>query len=160
MFSEDHTTDDTELFYCESDGTGIQWTNGGFSTTLSLPSGLTGYVGWKVEITDTDTGLRTYTSGAFALKNKERTINVLQIKSNSQESHLNLALGSKFDEKFKSEAGITGFNLKVKEMTKTEFSEELKKNPKLLDDYSMIVMGFADNYGNCLLYTSPSPRDA
>ena len=22
MFSEDHTTDDTELFYCESDGTG------------------------------------------------------------------------------------------------------------------------------------------
>ena len=81
-----------ELFYCESDGTGIQWTNGGFSTTLSLPSGLTGYVGWKVEITDTDTGLRTYTSGAFALKNKERTINVLQIKSNSQESHLNLAL--------------------------------------------------------------------
>ena len=148
MFSEDHTTDDTELFYCESDGTGIQWTNGGFSTTLSLPSGLTGYVGWKVEITDTDTGLRTYTSGAFALKNKERTINVLQIKSNSQESHLNLAPGSKFDEKFKSEAGITGFNLKVKEMTKTVFSEELKKNPKLLDDYSMIVMGFADNYGN------------
>ena len=82
------------------------------------------------------------------MKNKERTINVLQIKSNSQESHLNLAPGSKFDEKFKSEAGITGFNLKVKEMTKTEFSEELKKNPKLLDDYSMIVMGFADNYGN------------
>ena len=115
---------------------------------MSLPSGLTGYVGWKVEITDTDTGLRTYTSGAFALKNKERTINVLQIKSNSQESHLNLAPGSKFDEKFKSEAGITGFNLKVKEMTKTVFSEELKKNPKLLDDYSMIVMGFADNYGN------------
>lgn len=148
MFSEDHTTDDTELFYCGSDGTGIQWTNGGFSTTLSLPSGLTGYVGWKVEVTDTDTGLRTYTSGAFALKNKERTINVLQIKSNSQESHLNLAPGSKFDEKFKAEAGITGFNLKVKEMTKTEFSEELKKNPKLLDDYSMIVMGFADNYGN------------
>lgn len=35
MFSEDHTTDDTELFYCESDGTGIQWTNGGFRTTLS-----------------------------------------------------------------------------------------------------------------------------
>mgnify|MGYP002105316253 CR=1 FL=1 len=33
-------------------------------------------------------------------------------------------------------------------MTKTVFSEELKKNPKLLDDYSMIVMGFADNYGN------------
>ena len=148
MFSEDHTTDDTELFYCENDGTGIQWNNGGFSTTLSLPSGLTGYVGWKVEITDTDTGLRTYTSGAFALKNKERTINVLQIKSNSQESHLNLAPGSKFDEKFKAEAGITGFNLNVKEMTKTQFSEELKKNPKILDDYSMIVMGFADNYGN------------
>ena len=37
--------------------------------------------------------------------------------------------------------GITGFNLKVKEMTKTVFSEELKKNPKLLDDYSMIVNG-------------------
>lgn len=148
MFSEDHTTDDTELFYCNDDGSGVEWTNGSFSTTLSLPSGLTGYVGWKVEVTDTDTGLRTYTSGAFALQNKERTIKVLQIKSNSQTSHLNLAPGSKFDEKFKAEVGITGFNLEVKEMTKTEFSDELKKNSKLLNDYSMIVMGFADNYGN------------
>lgn len=148
MFSEDHTTDDTELFYCNDDGSGVEWSAGSFNTTISLPSGLTGYVGWKVEVTDTDTGLRTYTSGAFALQNKERTIEVLQIKSGTQTSHLNLAPGSQFANKFEAVSAITGFNLKVKEMTKSEFSETIKNNSKYLDDYSMIVMGFADNYGN------------
>lgn len=149
MFSEDHTSDDTELFYCNDDGSGVEWSSSSFSVNISLPSGLTGYVGWKAEVTDTVTGIRTYTSGAFALESEQpRTIKVLQIKHDSAHENLNIMPGSTFAKTFDKITDITGFTLDVKQMTKSEFSDAIGKNSKLLDDYSMIVMGFADNYGN------------
>ena len=149
MFSEDHTSDDTELFYCNDDGSGKEWSSSSFSVNISLPSGLTGYVGWKAEVTDTVTGIRTYTSGAFALKSEQpKTIKVLQIKHDSAHENLNIMPGSTFAKAFDKITDITGFTLDVKQMTKSEFSKEIGKNSKLLDDYSMIVMGFSDNYGN------------
>lgn len=158
IFSEDRTSDDTELFYSASDGTGVECTSSGFECNLTLPSGLTGYVGWKVEVTDEYTGLTSINTGAFALKYETRkTIYVVQIIHDSvtgsdgkekYPEHLDLSAGSKFAEKFDAVSDITGFDLDVTTLTKSEFSQAIYENPDFLDDYTMVVMGFADDYGN------------
>ncbi|MDD6334691.1 MAG: DUF5057 domain-containing protein [Clostridia bacterium] len=129
-----------------------------FTTTASerikgIPSNIPGYVSYKVELIDSN-GLKDDCIGAFALDpgTNKRTVKVLEIMPEKDgkivKSNLNLTdSDGNFRKKFSEVESITGLRLSVDVMSKKEFSDAIKNNTIDLDLYSMLVLGFCDNYG-------------
>ncbi|MDO5382504.1 MAG: DUF5057 domain-containing protein [Eubacteriales bacterium] len=163
IFSDDYKTDKSELFVFEKNGSdaardskgnilGQPFSGDSYSVAVPLPSALTGYIKWRVEITDTDTGVVSNNDGAFAItpKSSEKVIRVLQITNtkseDSYDSNIDLT-GGDFVKAFDRTKNVTGLNIKVDQLTKGEFNDISNKD-EYLSSYSMIVLGLCDNYGN------------
>ena len=149
-------SDDEKYYECIRTFTPNVETN--FTTTASdrikgIPSNIPGYVSYKVELIDGN-GLKDDCIGAFALDpgTNKRTVKVLQIMPEKDESlvdsNLNLTNpDGNFRKKFSEVESITGLRLSVDVMSKKQFSDAIKNNTIDLDLYSMLVLGFCDDYG-------------
>lgn len=149
-------SDDEKYYECKRTFTPNVETN--FNTTASerikgIPSNIPGYVSYKVELIDSN-GLKDDCIGAFALDpgTNKRTVKVLEIMPEKDgeivKSNLNLTdSDGNFRKKFSEVESITGLRLSVDVMSKKEFSDAIKNNTIDLDLYSMLVLGFCDNYG-------------
>lgn len=149
-------SDDEKYYECIRTFTPNVETN--FTTTASerikgIPSNIPGYVSYKVELIDSN-GLKDDCIGAFALDpgTNKRTVKVLEIMPEKDgkivKSNLNLTdSDGNFRKKFSEVESITGLRLSVDVMSKKEFSDAIEKNTIDLDLYSMLVLGFCDNYG-------------
>lgn len=163
IFAEDYDSDAAELLYFAKDGSsplrdehgnilGVHSDGGNCSITLSLPSALSGYIGWKVEVTNMDTGLIKSKTGAFAIQSYMvgRTINVLQIVDGNEykTETLDLEDGSAFRQCFDATTATTGLSIEVTKITKKYFNSLTTDKNEFLSNYSMLVLGLSDNYGN------------
>ncbi len=149
------TGEDNELVYGGSYGS--------YTHKLSLPTGLRGYLKWKVVLTDNKTGMSADEEGAFVVNygsEEKRTVKVLHICSNGN----NLSLKSdKFLKLFGASSDITGLIMTADDitvMTTAQYQASYENSPydpatgagdKLTKDgdigYDIIVMGFEDGYG-------------
>lgn len=167
MFNEDTTSNKAELMEFARDDNnqplkdsygnilGKKFTyneDGSFEMTVSLPTALEGYIGWKMEVTDVSRGSVKVYKGAFAIYDlKKKSVNVLQIVDDSSKTSggsLSLKDNSAFLKCFAKTIGVTGHNIKIDIMTKSEFN----RNPSIINDtknggYSILVLGFLDSYG-------------
>ena len=118
----------------------------------TVPVNIPGYVMYKVEIIDNN-GLRENYISSFAIDpgTNKRTVKVLQIiPDRNDKSKLTLDLESEeglFRTLFSDVENITGLRLSVDVVDKEQFSNGIHNNTIDLDLYSMIVLGFQDNYG-------------
>lgn len=167
MFNEDTTSNKAELMEFARDDNnqplkdsygnilGKKFTyneDGSFEMTVSLPTALEGYIGWKMEVTDVSRGSVKVYKGAFAIYDlKKKSVNVLQIVDDSSKTSggsLSLKDNSAFLKCFAKTIGVTGHDIKIDIMTKSEFN----RNPSIINDtknggYSILVLGFLDSYG-------------
>ncbi len=173
LFSENYTGQKSELVYYEKNGSaavtdtngnilGAVVNSGSFDVAIPLPVSLRGYIKWRVEVTDVSTGAVKNSEGAFAVSvndSKNKTIQVLQIENDNEEAHINLN-GSAFRNTFNRTTPVTGLDVHVDVCKKSEFNKKIEDNPDYLSSYSMLVLGFSDNYGNDLSDTSKNLSDA
>lgn len=175
LFSEDTESETPELVYFDKTSTGsvkdgVKWDKGEeFNTIVKLPTALTGYIAWKVEVTDLGTGAVAITKGAFAIKpTVQKTIKVLQIESDVQDQHIDLT-GEDFNNCFNDISGLIGMDIEVVLLKKSEFNalkdpegklSEKEYKSKYLADFSIIVLGLSDNYGNDATDTSKNLNEA
>ena len=165
LFSEKYSGEKNELVYYEKNGSdaakdangnvlGVQVTGGAFDVSIPLPTTLRGYIKWKVEVIDTATGAVKNSDGAFAIGvsgNNIRTISVLQIENDKESAHIDLTSDDEaFRKTFDRTTSVTGLDIKVDKCKKSEFNQRISDNPDYLSSYSMLVLGFSDNYGNDL----------
>lgn len=126
---------------------GAEHTEEEFVLNLPLPEALNGYIGWRVEVEDTATGLVTNKNGAFAIKNDAigKIVKVLQIIRDDGASNIDLK-GDVFTDCFNDTTKITGLGLDVTVLTKSQFNDIPDKD-EYLASFSMLVLGLQDNYG-------------
>ena len=157
IFSEDVTTEDAELIYGGSDGKAFTQTSAGTYTVsdIKIPTGMNGYVAWRVRIENTKTGQVKNNDGAFAIEGDGKTtIKVLQIvatdDSGAELSNLDLGDDSDFMKAYNNIKGITGLNISIDKKTKSQLNDLGSRDNILaeLNNYSMLVLGLADDYGN------------
>lgn len=157
IFSEDVTTEDAELIYGGSDGKAFTQTSAGTYTVsdIKIPTGMNGYVAWRVRIENTKTGQVKNNDGAFAIEGDGKTtIKVLQIvatdDSGAELSNLDLGDDSDFMKAYNNIKGITGLNISIDKKTKSQLNDLESRDNILaeLNNYSMLVLGLADDYGN------------
>lgn len=148
----------------------ISGTGKNYSMSVSLPASAKGYFSWKTEVIEVDDANsnpayypKSVNTGAFAIKGTESTVRVLQITGNSGSAgSLDLKNDEAFNEKFNSVNDITGLNLHVTQMSQDDLNKKYNKRDsagniqtkaeiddivKDLETYSMIVLGFEDDYG-------------
>lgn len=141
---------DEEKYYSET-GSG-SLSNFTVRNIKTVPANIPGYVMYKVEIVDNN-GLRENYISSFAIDpgTNKRTVKVLQIiPDRNDKSKLTLDLESEeglFRTLFSDVENITGLRLSVDVVDKEQFSNGIHNNTIDLDLYSMIVLGFQDNYG-------------
>lgn len=126
---------------------GAEHTEKDFALNLPLPEALNGYIGWRVEVEDTATGLITNKNGAFAIKNDAigKVVKVLQIIRDDGASNIDLK-GDTFTDCFNETTKVTGLGLDVTVMTKSQFNA-IPDKAEYLASFSMLVLGLQDNYG-------------
>jgi len=115
----------------------------------NLPKTYVGFVPWKLEIVDKNTGIKTYQLGYTAFKGTSddavgmRHINVLQITPDNGGSY-NLTYLPE------SLTHITGlYELNISKMTTSQFNA----NPSTLNGaYDMVVLGFADSLSTHMVF--------
>lgn len=152
IFSSDSTSENAELYFDQnSQAAGELTSNGNFHITVNLPEATTGYISWKMEVENLDNGLISQKTGAFGIKpSEEKKVKVLQIIKDPDTTTpptINLE-GEDFKECFDKMSPVTGLDLEVTVYTKTQFNWYISRNPKLLNYYSIVVMGMNDSYGN------------
>ena len=146
--------------YIDKDGDGLYTSNKDSSVILkgnitnnevnslsyALGSKYVGYYGWKLEIFDTDNSdIKYYDTGYVIINNKngnKKDINILQIKPNVG-CTFDMANNSRFTQLL---GNVRNYNVTVTSKTITDFNNDIN-NGTTFDDYSMIVLGFADSYG-------------
>ncbi|MBQ4283281.1 MAG: DUF5057 domain-containing protein [Lachnospira sp.] len=127
----------------DEDGNIIAWD---VEIPIALPTALNGYMAWKVEIVDDNTGRVNVNTGAFAIWNDTRkTVDVIQIVDNNGKSNIDLQSGG-FVKSFENVSKITNMDLRVTKYTKEAFNAIVDKEAEL-NKYSMLVLGLSDNYG-------------
>ncbi len=173
LFSENYTGQKSELVYYEKNGSGAATdgngnilgavvNSGSFDVAIPLPLSLRGYIKWRVEVTDVSTGAVKNSEGAFAISvndSRSKTIQVLQIENDKEDAHINLN-GASFRNTFDKTTPVTGLDVNVDVCKKSEFNKRIADNPDYLSSYSMLVLGFSDNYGNDLSDASKNLSDA
>lgn len=136
---------------------------GNYSQRLSLPTGLRGYLKWKVVLTDVETGMSADNEGAFVVgygSDEKKVVKVLQIGPKG--NVLSLKDNNAFLSYFEASSDITGLVLTADDitvMTTTEYEEwyvaspydvNTKSGDKLSKDgelgFDIVVMGFKDAY--------------
>lgn len=156
IFSEDVSTEDAELIYGGVDGIAFTQASAGTYTVsdIKIPTGMNGYVAWRVRIENTKTGQVKNSDGAFAIEGDGKTtIKVLQIVAtdgDTELSNLDLSDGSDFMKAYNNIKGITGLNISIDKKTKSQLNGLGSRDNILaeLNNYSMLVLGLADDYGN------------
>ncbi len=156
IFSEDVSTEDAELIYGGVDGIAFTQASAGTYTVsdIKIPTGMNGYVAWRVRIENTKTGQVKNSDGAFAIEGDGKTtIKVLQIVAtdgDTELSNLDLSDGSDFMKAYNNIKGITGLNISIDKKTKSQLNDLGSRDNILaeLNNYSMLVLGLADDYGN------------
>lgn len=136
---------------------------GNYSQRLSLPTGLRGYLKWKVVLTDVETGMSADNEGAFVVgygSDEKKVVKVLQIGPKG--NVLSLKDNNAFLSYFEASSDITGLVLTADDitvMTTTQYEEwyaaspydaNTKSGDKLSKDgelgFDIVVMGFRDAY--------------
>lgn len=118
----------------------------------TLPSKWFGYFKFKIEVTRS--GFSRIQESSFALKAQERrTVKVLQIyNAKSDETYDGTTTMSLTDDVFKGSfqtaSTVTGMNLDVTTMKVTEFEKKIKTDKDYLKNFSIVVVGFRNSYGN------------
>ena len=149
MYNEVESQDDYREIYYNGflNDTGVKAENNRYTIPVELPSELFGYVSFKIELTNASKTCAKI--GAFAIRTtKRRSIKVLQIYKGDKpgDSTLNVQ-GSTFQRSFANASVITNMSLSVTSMNVSEFEKTIKQNEDLLNDYTMLVVGFADSFG-------------
>lgn len=160
-FAETDTGDDAELIYNKD-------VSSSMDCAYPIPKSTRGYIQWRVSVTDKKTGAVKNCDGAFAIKPSSgtRTVKVLQISKSSNGGNLDLK-GKDFNDTFSNTEDITGLKLDVTQINVDTFNNNIKKlkesdpdylanDRNYLNDYSMVVLGFNDNYGQDNGFTEDS----
>lgn len=160
IFAENYSGEKNELIYYEKSGSGaatdangnilgVLVNGGSFDVAIPLPKTLRGYIKWRVEVTDVTTGAVKNSEGAFAISagTATKTIKVLQVENDSETAHINLT-GDAFTNTFERTTSVTGLSVDIVKVKKSGLNKEIEENSDYLNQFSMIVLGFSDNYGN------------
>lgn len=160
VFAEDYSSEKSELIYfaknagaavTDSEGKvlGAEINSNSFDIELPLPTSLKGYIKWRVEVTDVKTGAVKNSDGAFAVSSGSsvRTIKVLQVENDDEAAHIDLH-GDAFTKTFDRTTKVTGLAVDILTIKKSELNKQIEKNADYLSNFSMLVLGFSDNYGN------------
>lgn len=121
----------------------------GYSINYRVVDSFTGMLQWKLEIEDLSNNVKTYDTGEAAFRGKPLKIRVLQLVPN----------GNTFSIKnMKDSSGKTmlirdgEYVIEVAEMYVKDFDDNypymVNEIPTNLDNYDMLIFGFADSYGN------------
>ncbi|WP_455716471.1 DUF5057 domain-containing protein [Anaerosporobacter sp.] len=141
-----------------------------FTVTRELPKDYTGVVPWKIVIVrnsddeDKDGYIRTSVNGYTAIEKKtadKEEVKILQINKwkdkngygstlNLQEEFAGIGQGGTDSNYYKYGTNLNDFVLNVTTMTTDEYIQKIKADQNYLDQYNMIIMGFAD----CMPYLS------
>lgn len=143
--------DGTEV---KKDGTGAYILNAGKTYQLErdMSEYLVGVIPWKLEVVQTENRyLRTSISDFCVVGVKEgngkEVIKMLQIRSTARN---NLDLDPKKNEKFKElieDPEVSDiFDIQITSITTDEYVERFTSNGHYLDQFNMLVIGFADMY--------------
>lgn len=143
--------DGTEV---KKDGTGAYILNAGKTYQLErdMSEYLVGVIPWKLEVVQTENQyLRTSISDFCVVGVKEgngkEVIKMLQIRSTARN---NLDLDPKKNEKFKElieDPEVSDiFDIQITSITTDEYVERFTSNGHYLDQFNMLVIGFADMY--------------
>ena len=123
-----------------------------YTLTRKIPKDYYKVITWKLQISNNDNpAIRTsrtgFTKRAVNKNEKKQVINVLQLtpKANSD-----APITWKLDEDTQFTgmlARVDGFEIKIKRMDTQEYKDAFAKNKNMLDEYQMIIIGFADGFG-------------
>lgn len=123
-----------------------------YTLTRKIPKDYYKVITWKLQISNNDNpAIRTsrigFTKRAANENEKKQVINVLQLtpKANSK-----APITWKLDEdtQFMGMLNqVDGFEIKIKRMDTQEYKNAFAKNKNMLDEYQMIIIGFADGFG-------------
>ena len=122
--------------------------------TRKIPKDYYKVITWKLEISNNEnSSIRTSRTGFTKREaGTKQKINVLQIypKSNRDDAPVTWRLDQDTDFKQKL-AQVTDFDIQITAMQtrtyETKFKEYKKQGKNLLDEYQMIIIGFADGFG-------------
>ncbi|MCX7923771.1 MAG: DUF5057 domain-containing protein [Clostridia bacterium] len=125
----------------------------GYTINYLIPSGFTGVVPWKLEITD-KFGVKSYKTGFTAYKGTELRIRVLQLLSDRTTSTLNLSSLSNYNnngQRLNLLYKPGEYKVEVTEMNIREFNNNygslVNGKPTTLNgNYDMVIFGFDDSY--------------
>jgi hypothetical protein len=130
-----------------------------FQLSNGLSRDFVGYLDWKIEITNTDTQMKSYITNHSIFKalpdptnpsiTKYKTINVLQIYPDAG-SNLNLQTNSNFNSVSNDgEMNKYGYDLNITSISCSVFNTNIAANSEYLkNNFDMVIVGFGDSYGN------------
>lgn len=127
-----------------------------YKVEYTVSSTFIGYLDWKLQIVDAENeDINRYVTGSVIFNNilgEAVTINVLQLMPDN-ECNLNMATNHDFITLVNELNKEGNYKLKIQAITIDSFNKSAKDNVvncynSLKEQFNMIVLGFADNYGN------------
>lgn len=123
-----------------------------YTLTRKIPKDYYKVITWKLQISNNDNpAIRTsrtgFTKRAANKNEKKQVINVLQL---TPQANSDAPITWKLDEDTQFMgmlARVDGFEIKIKRMDTQEYKNAFAKNKNMLDEYQMIIIGFADGFG-------------
>ena len=121
-----------------------------YTLTRKIPKDYYKVITWKLQISNNaNPSIRTSKMGFTKRKaDKKQTINVLQIYPENESMVTWKLTDTSFTNMFKN---VDDFNINITAITtkkyKTDFAAAKEKGENYLDQYQMVVLGFADGYG-------------
>ena len=126
--------------------------------TFELPKGYSGIRYWKLELIDNGTGFKDYEKGMIKFVDQTVELKVLQVTPNVNYNS-SLLNSSNMNQSYLKKMNEYNIKIDVTKMEAFNASSGPNSHTQINGKYDMVIFGFGDEYNNCLLYTSPSPRD-
>lgn len=128
------------------------------SGTLSytLPKGYSEPKFWRLELVDSDSGLKDIKSGWFRFKDQVKKIKVLQFRGNNSGNDSGLDKDHNFDSSYLVRSG--DYEITFKALGINDFNAPA--NYQKLQDYDMLLFGFAHEYKEFAFIEVQGARDA
>jgi len=165
LFDAEKTTDDKNEMYDElTVTTNANGEKNKIKLEVTLPVELTGPIAWQIQVTKIEnkkvSAVRALETGYTAILGKTKHVKVLQIMHTINAVGtanlgvtLNMETNQTFQKLLQTAASSINFSIDVESINTKQFEELYYKDGKetgysLKDNYDMIVIGFADAFGN------------
>jgi|GEM_PF-3154350 len=122
--------------------------------SFRMPSGFSGLYYWKLELVDTDSGLKDYESGVIRYRDKLTQISVLQVMPNGN-TYSALTQNSVLTQSFLSSEDYS-ISIRTTDMTSFNKAGSETSYDKISGRYDMLIFGFKDSYNGSAGISQPA----